>query len=238
MGFQKKTLQIFRSIIKEIKNNDNFKLKFPKCIYWLNGAPGAGKDTHAKFIQKICCIKNNPVVVSSLLKTKQLQEIKDSASLASDSDVTKILFKHILFTNYTKGVIIDGYPRTKIQAQCVRLLYKYLKMLFTKKINKMQPIFRIVVLIVDEKVSINRQLMRGKKALIHNQKILKTGKGILQEIRKTDISKKSAKIRYLIFRDNSYLSLNSLKKYFPYYEIDASKNIKLVKKEIFQSLIN
>ena len=49
-----------------------------------------------------------------------------------------------------------------------------------------RPIFRICVLYVDEKISLERQLERGRKAREHNDKVRKSGTGKLVDERPTD----------------------------------------------------
>lgn len=63
---------------------------------------------------------------------------------------------------------MDGFPRTAIQAHCIKLLYEKMRILRknnenNKKVytNYHRPKFHIVVLYINEKESIKRQLYRG-----------------------------------------------------------------------------
>lgn len=49
-----------------------------------------------------------------------------------------------------------------------------------------RPVFRICVLYVDEDISVQRQLARGRMIREHNQEVKKTGQGVLWEERVTD----------------------------------------------------
>ena len=44
-------------------------LRFPKEIFWLNGAPGAGKGANTEFIMQYRDLTAPPLVVSGLLKS-------------------------------------------------------------------------------------------------------------------------------------------------------------------------
>ena len=44
-------------------------LKFPAEIFWLNGAPGAGKGTQTEFIMEFRDLTEKPIIVSELLKS-------------------------------------------------------------------------------------------------------------------------------------------------------------------------
>ena len=48
-------------------------LVFPKCLFWLNGAPGAGKGTNTALIMQRRGFASGPVVVSDLLQTPEVR---------------------------------------------------------------------------------------------------------------------------------------------------------------------
>ena len=54
---------VWSALEKEIGEEN---LYFPKEIFWLNGAPGAGKGTNTDFIMKYRDLTAPPLVVSSL----------------------------------------------------------------------------------------------------------------------------------------------------------------------------
>lgn len=82
---------------------------------WLNGAPGSGKGTIAKFVQEQRHITH--VAVSDLLNTPEARVIKASAGLVSDADVLYALFNELLKKEHAYGLIVDGFPRSKIQVR-------------------------------------------------------------------------------------------------------------------------
>lgn len=54
---------------------------------------------------------------------EKFQKIKDEGGLVGDQDVLEALLEELLKPEYSQGVVIDGFPRTRLQAQCIKLLY-------------------------------------------------------------------------------------------------------------------
>lgn len=85
-------------------------IHFPKKLYWLNGAPGAGKGTQTRFIMNLKSIEAAPVVVSDLLTTPEMQQLKDAGIMVGDKEVVALLLRKILEFSGKEGLIIDGFP--------------------------------------------------------------------------------------------------------------------------------
>lgn len=226
----KDAMLIFRSVWSELESlYSKTKLCFPKEIIWLGGAPGAGKGTNTPFIQKERGFTCEPIVVSSLLDTEEARKIKDAGGMVGDREVIGILLKVLLEEEYQSGVIVDGFPRTKVQVEFLKLFYNKtieIKNEFSNTpigANFRYPIFRITVLFVEEKVSIERQLKRGKEAQEHNAKAGEGGEKV--EIRATDFDEDLARNRYRVFKEQTYEALNSLKEHFHYHFINAEGDI-------------
>ncbi len=213
-------------------------LRFPKEIIWLNGAPGSGKGTNTPFILRERGITAKPVVVSELLNTPEAQVIKAAGNLVSDQVVVALLFRKLLDPTYLNGVIVDGFPRTRVQCDCLKLLYQ--KMLELRKEfygtalgqHFPQPVFRITVLYVEERESVERQLKRGRQIIAHNQRIRDTGVGEPLEERATDTNDEACRKRYRIFKEQALEALQSLKKTFHYHLINAQADIATVERNI------
>lgn len=47
--------------------------------------------------------------------------------MIGDKDVVEAVMEALLQPEYSQGVIVDGYPRTMVQAQCIQLLYEKLR---------------------------------------------------------------------------------------------------------------
>jgi adenylate kinase len=217
-------------------------LRFPKEIFWLNGAPGAGKGTNTDFIMQYRDLTAPPLVVSSLLNTAEAQKMKDAGMLVGDREVIEIMFRKLLEPVYKSGAVVDGFPRTKVQVECVKMLYqklidlrnKFRETLYSEHFKK--PHFHIVVLFVDEKESVKRQLNRGREAMIHNSEVMENSAGELMELRPTDLDPNAALNRYRTFKEKTYGALKDLREIFFYHFINAHGTIEEVRKRIDEEL--
>ena len=158
-------------------------LRFPKEIILLGGAPGAGKGTNTAFIAKTRGLTCAPIEMSSLLDTPEMKKIKDAGNMIGDREVLAVLLRRLLKPEYRDGVILDGFPRTKVQVECLKMLYEKMTQLWREfygsplAINFRQPVMQIVVLFVDEKESVARQLKRGQRVTASNEEVRRTGQG-------------------------------------------------------------
>lgn len=234
---------IFNSVWTQLESELGLEnLRFPKEIFWLNGAPGAGKGTHTEFIMRFRHLTARPIVVSDLLKSPEAQKMKDAGMLVGDREVVGIIFRELLDPKYQSGAVVDGFPRSKVQVECLKLFYQklielrdqYLNSLFADQFKK--PHFHIVVLFVDERESVRRQLERGKRAQEHNAEVQESGMGELMELRKTDLDEDAARNRYRTFKEKTYDSLRSLREVFYYHFINAHGNISDVRDRIIREL--
>ena len=73
-----------------------------------------------------------------------------------------------------------------------------------------QPTIHIMVLFVEEKESIARQLKRGRETQAHNDEVRRTGVGELREDRPTDHDETLARRRYQVFKEQTWDALQSL----------------------------
>ncbi len=234
---------IFTSVWNElVERHGEDALTFPREIFWLNGAPGAGKGTQTRFIMEYCGLTAPPIVVSELLDSPEAKRLKDAGLMVGDREVTAILLQELLKPHNRTGVVVDGFPRTKVQVECLKLFHQKLNALRAKYLGTPmesrfpKPIFHIVVLYVDEAVSINRQLHRGRLALEHNKRVEATGTGQPVELRRTDLTVEAARNRYRTFKEITYESLASLREIFHYHFIDAQQSIEDVQRSIVAEL--
>jgi adenylate kinase len=216
------------------------RLTFPAEIMWLGGAPGAGKGTNTAFIMQERGLTAPPIVMSSLLNSPQAEELKQRGQLVTDAEVVRILLEELIKPKYDAGVVVDGFPRTMIQVECVRMLYQRMQELRSRFFNTPlaprfhRPIFRITVLFVSEAVSIERQLKRGREILAHNEEVRATGTGAPIELRPTDVDENLARERYRVFMEHTFHALNSLRDVFHYHFIDANGALDQVKRKIVE----
>ena len=213
-------------------------LRFPREFIWLGGAPGAGKGTNTPFIMKTRDISAIPVVISGLLDTPAAQALKNAGKMVGDREVIGLLFEELLKLEYRDGVIVDGFPRTSVQVECLKLFHD--KMLDLHKEYRgtalaaefPKPLFRIAMLYVNEQVSVARQLKRGREIVEHNKQVRATGIGKIQEERVTDLDPEKCRNRYQTYKDTTYDALQSLRDLFHYHHIDAEGDLPEVQRNI------
>ncbi len=207
----------WRALEKE-KGRD--ALIFPGTIYWLNGAPGAGKGTHTEFLMRHLRLEAGPIVISDLLQSPEARKLKDAGLMVGDREVLGLFLRKLLEPPFRGGVIVDGFPRTMVQAECLKRLHKELSRLHEEKPGEApQPQFRLIVLYVDEEISVRRQLGRAKKVKAGLEK---------GELRATDQNQEGARRRYQVFEEVTHEPLRALKKHFPCYFFDGGGTVEAV----------
>lgn len=223
-----------------IEKNGSDNLRFPREFIWLGGAPGAGKGTNTPFIAKTRDITAPPIVISGLLTSPQAIAIKNAGKMVGDREVIGLLFQELIDPKYHEGVIIDGFPRTKAQVECLKLFYHAMLALHdeyrTTALAKFfrKPMFRIALLFVSEEVSVRRQLKRGLEIIESNREVRKTGVGKLREERATDVDADLCRNRYRTFKETTYDALQSLKEIFHFHYIDAEGDLNEVQENILR----
>ncbi len=234
---------IFNAVWSELEQEfGREQLRFPKEIILLGGAPGSGKGTHTRFILRARGLTCPPVVVSALLDSPDAQRIKNAGGMVGDREVMGILLRELLKPEYRDGCILDGFPRTKVQVECLKILVD--RMLALRRefygtplgIHFRQPTIHIMVLFVDEKTSVARQLKRGAEVKAHNEEVRRSGDGELLEERATDYDPGLAQRRYQVFKEQTWDALQSLKELFHYHFINAQGTIEEVEVNIVKEL--
>lgn len=148
----------------------------------------------------------------------------------------------LLEPNYQSGAIVDGYPRTKTQVECLKLFHRRLTELRHKYLGTFQeaqfpkPRFHIIMLFIDEEESVRRQFIRGQRSLDHNAEVDASGVGKRREVRKTDLDEAAAHSRYKTFKESTYDSLTTLRDVFHYHFINAHGSVIEVQQRIIQEL--
>lgn len=217
-------------------------LRFPKEIILLGGAPGSGKGTNTNFIMKARGFTCPPIVVSSLLDSPEARALKDQGKLVGDREVMSILFRKMLEPEFHDGAVLDGFPRTEIQVECMKLLVEKISALHreyrdTERAGQFRrPTIHVMVLYVDERTSVERQLYRGRQVAEHNEEVRRSGVGELRELRPTDLDPGAARQRYEVFRESTWDALQSLREVFFYHLIDAQGSFEEVEENILREL--
>jgi adenylate kinase len=234
---------IFNRVWKELEGSiGRENLRFPKELILLGGAPGSGKGTNTDYIRKVRGILAEPIVVSQLLNSRDAQEIKARGGMVGDEEVLRLLLKELLKPEFRDSAVLDGFPRTNVQVECLKMFYDEMVNL-RKEFSETpqahffrQPVFHIMVLFVDEVESIARQLKRGHETLAHNAEVRQSGVGALEEERATDFDPELARNRYRTFKEKTYGALVSLKQIFHYHFINAQAPIEVVQQNIIREL--
>lgn len=173
---------------------------------------------------------------------------KASGELVDDEDVLAVLLAALI--ERTKldpfGVIVDGFPRTPVQAHCISLLFDTIRALRREFYDRMgdarfrRPIFHVTVLYLPRRESVKRQLDRGRAAIEHNRKVELTGGawqgGVRQAVRPTDTEEGLAGKRYDHFQSTLVESLEVVKHRFHFHFIDADAPIAQVKERVLEEL--
>ena len=234
---------IFESVWQDLEAEvGRENLRFPKEIILLGGAPGAGKGTNTAFIARTRSFTRAPIVMSALLDSPEARALKDAGHLVGDREADGLLLRELLRAEYHDGVIIDGFPRTTVQVECLKLLVDQMHVLRREFVNTplsihfRHPTIHIMVLFVEEKESIARQLKRGRETLAHNEEVQHTGVGRLLDDRPTDHDETLARRRYQAFKEQTWDALQSLEEIFHYHLVNAQGPVEQVEQNILQEL--
>ncbi len=234
---------IFDSVWESLESEFGLNhLRFPKEIILLGGAPGAGKGTHTAFILKTRGLTCPPIVVSTLLESPEARRLKDAGYMVGDREGVNILFRRRLQAEYRDGCILDGFPRTQVQVECLKLLVDRMETLWREfsatpfRSHFRRPTIHCMVLFVDENTSVRRQLQRGREVRAYNEEVRRTGMGDLREERATDYDEELARRRYRVFKEQTWAALQSLRTLFHYHSVDAQGSIQEVEYNILTEL--
>jgi len=217
-------------------------LRFPKEIILLGGAPGSGKGTQTRFICETRGLTCPPIVMSDLLTTPEMEKIKAQGGMVGDKEVLSVLLRKLLEPIYRDGVVLDGFPRTPVQVECLKLLVDKISALHDEfahtplAIHFRRPTIHAMVLFVSESISIARQLGRGREIAEHNTKVAETGVGTPIELRATDLSEELVRRRYQVFKEQTWTALTSLRELYHYHFINAEGPIAEVQANILKEL--
>lgn len=234
---------IFKPVWEDLEEEvGRENLRFPKEIILLGGAPGSGKGTHTKFIMTARGFTCRPIVISELLTTPEAEKIKAIGGMVGDKEVIGLLFRELLKEEFRDGAVLDGFPRTQVQVECLKLLVDKINQLHNEFANTplaihfRRPTIHAMVLFVSENTSIARQLNRGQEIAEHNRKVAETGVGRLIEQRASDMSDETVRRRYRIFKEQTWTALTSLKQLYHYHFVNAEGPIEEVEENILKEL--
>ena len=217
-------------------------LHFSKEMILLGGAPGSGKGTNTNFIMRARDLTCPPIVVSALLDSPEAKRIIDAGHMVGDREVVGLVFRKLLEPDFQDGCVLDGFPRTRIQVECLKMLVQQMNQLYREyhttplSADFRKPTVHVMVLFVDEKTSVDRQLNRGRKIAELNARAIAEGDPPLHQERATDASPDAARHRYRVFKEQTWAALQSLKENFHYHFVHAQGGFESVEKNILSEL--
>jgi adenylate kinase len=155
----------------------------------LLGPPGAGKGTQA---ERLVARHGIPQLsTGDMLRAavkagtpigKRAKFVMDSGELVSDEIVNGIVSERIDDKDCAKGFILDGYPRTLVQADAVEAMLA----------EKGMALDVVIELVVDDKALVGRILKRAEDARAAGQPVRKDDNAIVFEERLREYYKKTA----------------------------------------------
>src|ERR1700745_4412463 len=102
---------IFGAVWRDLEGElGRCRMRFPKELILLGGAPGAGKGTNSDFIRKVRGIDAPAIVVSQLLDTPEARAVKARGGMVGDREVVGILFRKLLEPAPQNGARLAAFP--------------------------------------------------------------------------------------------------------------------------------
>ncbi|RUW65425.1 adenylate kinase [Mesorhizobium sp. M2A.F.Ca.ET.067.02.1.1] len=155
----------------------------------LLGPPGAGKGTQAQRLvekHRIPQLSTGDMLRAAVQAGtevgKRAKAVMDAGELVSDAIVNAIVAERIDQPDCAKGFILDGYPRTLVQADAVDA------MLAERGI----ALDTVIELVVDDKALVGRIVKRAEDAKVAGQPVRKDDNPAVFEERLREYYKKTA----------------------------------------------
>ncbi len=202
------------------------------------GPPGAGKGTQAKRVAEkygIPQISTGDMLREAVAKGTELgkkaKEYMDKGELVPDEVVIGIVKERLQQPDCEKGFILDGFPRTLAQAEALDEMLKELNKKIDAVINVVVPEEEVVKRIT------YRRTCRNCGAVYHliyappkeDNKCDKCGGELYQ---RDDDKEETVRERYRVYKQNTEPLIDYYRKKGILYDVDGTKDIEGVWKEI------
>lgn len=208
----------------------------------LLGAPGAGKGTQAKFIVEkygISQISTGDMLREAVAKGTELgrkaKEFMDQGKLVPDDIVIGIVKERLKQKDCERGFILDGFPRTKAQAEALDKIMEEMGKKIDAVINISVPEEEVVRRIV------NRRTCRKCGAIYHLIYDPPKKPGTCDRCggelyQRDDDREEVVRQRFSVYRKSTEPLIDYYRKRGILYDVDGRKDIGEVKAEILSVL--
>ncbi|MES0005366.1 adenylate kinase [Mesorhizobium sp. M0062] len=173
----------------------------------LLGPPGAGKGTQAQRLVEKYGIPQlstgdmlRAAVQAGTEVGKRAKAVMDAGELVSDAIVNAIVAERIDQPDCTSGFILDGYPRTLVQADAVE------SMLAERGIG----LDVVIEFVVDDKALVGRIVKRADDAKAAGQPVRKDDNPVVFEERLREYYKKTAPLIGYYYAKRSLRSVDGM----------------------------
>ncbi|ESX62337.1 MULTISPECIES: adenylate kinase [unclassified Mesorhizobium] len=173
----------------------------------LLGPPGAGKGTQAQRLVEKYGIPQlstgdmlRAAVQAGTEVGKRAKAVMDAGELVSDAIVNAIVAERIDQPDCTNGFILDGYPRTLVQADAVE------SMLAERGID----LDAVIEFVVDDKALVARIVKRADDAKAAGQPVRKDDNPVVFEERLREYYKKTAPLIGYYYAKRSLRSVDGM----------------------------
>ncbi|ESZ38576.1 adenylate kinase [Mesorhizobium sp. L2C066B000] len=173
----------------------------------LLGPPGAGKGTQAQRLVEKYGIPQlstgdmlRAAVQAGTEVGKRAKAVMDAGELVSDAIVNAIVAERIDQPDCTYGFILDGYPRTLVQADAVE------SMLAERGIG----LDAVIEFVVDDKALVGRIVKRADDAKAAGQPVRKDDNPVVFEERLREYYKKTAPLIGYYYAKRSLRSVDGM----------------------------
>jgi adenylate kinase len=155
----------------------------------LLGPPGAGKGTQAQRLVEKYGIPQlstgdmlRAAVQAGTEIGKRAKAVMDAGELVSDAIVNAIVAERIDQADCARGFILDGYPRTLVQADAVEQMLS----------DRSQSLDAVIELVVDDKALVGRIVKRADEAKAAGLPVRKDDTPVVFEERLREYYKKTS----------------------------------------------
>ncbi len=203
----------------------------------LFGAPGAGKGTQAKFIVErygIPQISTGDILRTAIAnKTKlglEAKKFMDVGQLVPDEIVNGLVAERLTEKDCEKGFIMDGFPRTVVQAEVLDKILEKLGKKIEKVIALNVPDADIIERITGRRTS----KVTGK--IYHIKYNPPVDEKVEDLIQRTDDTEEVVIKRLNTYKEQTAPVFDYYKTQDKVFEIDGTKDLNEITKEIFEIL--